>query len=418
MMARLMPPVFLLITASVAVAQVVGPVKIQRRNPVESAAGVVNDVGELTYSVDEHGRATLTVGAHEGNAVVSDPYCIRLAPQRVLQPTEWAPTLSEGATVSDGRYVLFDKWKEDGTVRTVTFETGNPLHEISRVTFDAYVNLVKLEKKASGNKYTITATADYDSFWDPAENGARCYISNVVVHVWTGSQRVSEVDFTVSDIKVTDGAGTVNWSDLRPGIHRRYDGRTGVEWSKFPAIASVRLDGHPVLYDWFGSVRTGMVPGTTNRWHMAVNGVPVVEVSPGVTEVSEQLRILSLRFLADDRIELAISSALESPVTVQTVDTLEGNPAWMDIQSGLTSSYPEKTTVTVDGSPVPAYILTLGVDPAAPSGFYRAKSMLPGLGTTSIHIKNCDFYVDGVKLGIVTQTVNSVQYEFLGRAIQ
>ena len=103
-------------------------------------------------------------------------------------------------------------------------------------------------------------------------------------------------------------------------------------------------------------------------------------------------------------------------LTIMPLAALGG--AWSDVSSGLVSSYPAKTTAYYNGSPVPAYALTLAIDPEATGGFYRAKSTLPSYGETKLEIKNCALYYAGHRLGIVTQLVSGVTYEVLGRVIE
>lgn len=414
-MIRIVTLVALLAVLDASSAEI-GPIKIQRRNAIEHSMGTLNAEGEITYAVDDAGRGVLTVGAHEGNVVVSDPCAIRLAPQRILAPAEWAPALSDGVTAdASGTYSVFAAYKVADTVRSIVIETGDPLQTIARVTYDSDYYMAMIDKTISGNSCTISVASTYDSFWDPAGHGTRCYISNVVVYVWSSDSRSSAVDYTVSDLTMTDTIGSVKMSGLRQWVMDRYDADTGHLWSRYPALERVRLAGHSLWFDAFGGVRAGMSGGATNRWQLVANGATVMELTPGVTETSDQLMIVGFEQTSPSQLVFQVSSALEAPVTLQSAATLDSS--WADVVGGLTSSYPAKTTVDFNGQTVSAYTLTLAVDPETTEGFYRAKTTLPSYGVTSLEIKNCALIYQGHPLGIVTQVVDGVSYEVLGRVL-
>ena len=396
----------------------IGPIKIQRRNNIEFSHGTLNDAGELTYTVADNGTAVLTLGSAEGNAVVSDPFAIRLAPQRVLAADEWAATLGDGVVLNaQGVYEFFKAYKTGSTVRTLTLAPVNPLVKIARVTCNIDNYLITDRSATTENSYTLTGTSTYDSFFDPYNNGAWMYVSNIVVYAWVGDERVSSVDFTLSDLAVTDDLGTYNMSDLRQWIMTRYDDYTGNQWSKFPATQAVKLADKPIWFDALGVVRmSSWQSADTNTVAITVNGSPVLEILPGVPEFTDQLKVVDYQINGETQAVFYVSATLNTPVGLQQSATLD--PVnWSDITTGLTSSYPTISQRTVSGVTYGVYVLTLTLNSAATGAFYRVKSSVGTIGATTLEIKNCTLIYKGHPLGIVTQVVDGVSYEVLGRVL-
>ena len=401
-----------------ACAAELGPIKIQRRNDIEFSHGVLNDAGELTYTTTENGMGVLTLGTAEGNAVVSDPFAIRLAPQRVLAADEWAATLSDGVVLNaQGVYEFFNAYKTGDTVRTLTLAPVNPLVKIARVTCNIDNYMITVKPTTTENAYTLTGTSTYDPFFDPNNRGAWMYVSNVVVYAWVGYERVSAVDFTLSDLAVTDDIGTYNMSDLRQWIMTRYDAYTGNQWSKFPATQAVKLADKPIWFDALGVVRmSSWTLADTNTVAITVHGSPVLEISPGVPEFSDQLKVVDYQINGETQAVFYVSATLNTPVGLQQSASLD--PVnWADITEGLTSSYPAISQRTVSGVTYGVYVLTLTLNPAATGAFYRVKASVGTIGATTLEIKNCTLIYNGHPLGIVTQVVNGVSYEVLGRVL-
>lgn len=404
--------------AVTAVGAELGPVKIQRRNDVEFTHGVLNDPGELTYSIADGGTAVLTLGAAEGNVVVSDPFAIRLAPQRVLSPNEWAVTLGDGVTMSDaGAYVFFDAYKTEDTVRLMSVTPVNALTKIARVTYDINSYMVNVVRSTTEDKITWTGTSTYDIFMDPLDKGGRMFVSNIVVYAWEGDERTATVDFTLSDLSVTDKTGTYNMSGLRQWIMSRYDSKTGDQWSKFPATHSVRLADKPLWFDSVGVVRlSSWSGGDTNTVAFTVGGTPVFEITPGAAEMTDQLKIVDYVLRGDTQAVFYVSAYLNVPIGLQTTASLD--PAnWADVSTGLTSTYPTISSHTVGDTTYNVFVLTLALNPASPGGFYRAKASVGSVGATTLEIKNCTLVYKGHPLGIVTQVVGGVTYEVLGNIV-
>lgn len=402
--------------AAGAFAAEIGPISLQRRNDVEFSHGVLNDAGEITYTVDDAGRGVLTLGAAEGNTVVGDPFAIHLAPQRILSPDEYGVEITGGELTSAGAYEIFDAYKVAGTVRTLTLAPVNPLVKIARVTYDSSSYLIDIDKTTTEGGMTLTCTSDYDSFWDPSGNGAHMYVSNLVVYAWTGDARVSTVDFTLSDLAVTDDLGGYNMSELRSWITARYDSTTGDQWSKFAATHPVRLADRQIWFDSLGVTRLGALASSgTNRVSITVNGTSIMEITPGASEYTDMLKIVDYEMGATQAV-FYVAAALLSPVTLQTTPTLDPLD-WSDVSTGLVSSYPTTSIHTVDDTTYTVYTLTLSIDPEAATGFYRIKSSVGAIGATTLEIKNCALIYQGHPLGIVTQVVDGVSYEVLGRVL-
>lgn len=402
--------------AAGAFAAEIGPISLQRRNAVEFNHGVLNDAGEITYTVDDAGRGVLTLGAAEGNTVVGDPFAIHLAPQRILSPDEYGVEITGGELTSAGTYELFDAYKVADTVRTMTLTPVNPLVKIARVTYDSSSYMIDIDKTTTEGGMTLTCTSNYDSFWDPAAHGAHMHVSNIVVYAWTGDARVSTVDFTLSDLAVTDDLGGYNMSELRSWITARYDSTTGDQWSKFSATYPVRLADRQIWFDPLGVTRLGSLASSgTNRVSIAVNGTSVIEITPGASEYTDMLKIVDYE-MGTTQAVFYVAAALLSPVTLQTTPTLDPLD-WSDVSTGLVSSYPETSSRTVGDTTYSVYTLTLSIDPEATSAFYRVKSTVGLIGATTVEIKNATLIYNGVPLGIVTQVVEGVSYETIGRVL-
>lgn len=409
--------IIVMLASSVSMAAEIGPVKIQRRNDVEFVRGVRNDVGELTYSVGSDGRGTLTVGASEGDVVVSDPFAIRLAPQRILAADEWAATLDGAITLTaDGVYKLFDAYKGVPAARTLTISAANPQVKLARVTYGSTSYMVDVTKTTTEQSCVIRGVSDYDSFWDPAGHGAHMHVSNIVVYAWTGYERTAQVDFTLADLTVTDSLGKYNMSALRTWITARYDHRTGDKWSQFPATHPVRLADRQIWFDPLGIVRmSSFQTDGTNAVAIMVNGSPVLEIVPGSAERTEQLKIVDYSAGATQAV-FWVSAALGAPIVLQRTEVLE--PAnWGDVSTGISSTYPNTVQRTVGDTAYTTYRLTLAVDPEATSAFYRVKSTVGLIGATTVEIKNATLIYKGVPMGIVTQVVDGVSYETIGRVL-
>ncbi len=395
-----------------------GPVKIQRRNDVEFSHGALNDQGELTYTIAGNGTSVLTLGSAEGNAVVSDPFAIRLAPQRILSAGEWAATLGDGVTLNEqGVYEFFDAYKTGDTVRSMTIAPVNSLVKIARVTYG--INNYFINNKVAQTEESVSwsGTSTYNSFLDPYDKGAWMYVSNIVVYAWVGDERISSVDFTLSDLSVTDKTGTYNMSDLRQWIKTRYDSKTGDQWSKFPATQAVNLSDNQIWFDPLGIVRmSSWQSADTNTVAITVNGTPVLEIVPGATEFSDQLKIVDYQINGSTQAVFYVSATLNSALGLQSTASLD--PAnWSDISAGLTSTFPTISQHSVSGVTYDVYVLTLILNPSVASGFYRVKSTVSAIGATTLEIKNCTLIYNGHPLNIITQVVDGVTYEVLGNVI-
>lgn len=402
--------------AAGAFAAEIGPISLQRRNDVEFNHGVLNDAGEITYTVDDAGRGVLTLGAAEGNTVVGDPFAIHLAPQRILSPDEYGVEITGGELTSAGAYEIFDAYKVAGTVRTLTLAPVNPLVKIARVTYDSTAYMVDVTKTTTEQACVVRGVSRYDSFFDPLDRGGWMHVSNIVVYAWAGDERRASVDFTLSDLTVTDDVGNYNMSGLRTWITARYDHRTGDQWSQFPATHPVRLADRQIWFDPLGITRMSSIQAAgTNAVAILVNGSPVLEIIPGAAERTDQLKIVDFQMESTQAV-FYVSAALGAPVVLQRTEVLE--PAnWGDVSTGISSTYPNTVQRTVGDTAYTTYRLTLAVDPEATSAFYRVKSTVGLIGATTVEIKNATLIYKGVPMGIVTQVVDGVSYETIGRVL-
>lgn len=409
-----------LMVALAAQAAEVGVIKIQRRNPVEFHRGVLNEEGELTYEIDHAGRGILTVGSNQGNALVGDPFSIQLAPQRILEPEEWGATLDSGIELTaDGTYKIFAGIKEAGVSRSMTIAPVNPATKVARVTYQSYYTgvLVKLDATQTEQGLTLLGRSIYTAFWDPNDKGGFLLVSNIVVYAWVGDARLSSVDFTLSDLSITDNTGSYTMAGLRQWIMARYDYRTGDRWSQFSATHSVRLADKPIWFDPLGVVRMSAHSGgeSADGVSIFVNGSPVFVITPGATEETDQLKIVDYQMGATQA-TFYVSAALKSPITIQCATTLAAS-SWSDVSTGVTSTYPTISQRIVGGEVYSVYVLTLPLDPDAANVFYRVKTSVGAIAANQIEIKNATLVYNGHEIGIVTQVINGVTYELLGRVV-
>jgi hypothetical protein len=154
----------------------------------------------------------------------------------------------------------------------------------------------------------------------------------------------------------------------------------------------------------------------TNTVAITVNGTPVLEIVPGATEFSDQLKIVDYQINGSTQAVFYVSATLNSALGLQSTASLD--PAnWSDISAGLTSTFPTISQHSVSGVTYDVYVLTLILNPSVASGFYRVKSTVSAIGATTLEIKNCTLIYNGHPLNIITQVVDGVTYEVLGNVI-
>ena len=346
--------------------------RIQRRETSE-AASAQNIVGELTYSIDEPGAATLRVGTSDsGTVVVSDPYAIRIAPRRRLTPGEYSVTMSPGAYIrEDGAYVLAkDVTAQDGAVtNTLTIrpvQDGVKLAEV-RTLIDALSG--GLRRDMTEERCVLTGITK--SEYNPGAIGSpgRLIVTNITVWAWAGDVRDTLLDCEATPVSFKDQLGNTSLWGLRKWVCDRYDGRTAEYWAQHPAVESVRLNGHSLLYTPGGTLRSESNDGEI-AWYSG--GICVMRIVGGSTTNSAELNIRAIDASGDGPVTLDVTAALGVPVRIEVCDDIKLQE-W-HVAPGQSSSYP--STVSVKG--VNCYRVTVPLDPDADAAFYRAAATLPG----------------------------------------
>ena len=411
-------PFFLLAATAIAAdpAHSSPMARIQRRATSE-AATAQNAVGELTYSIDEPGAAVLRVGTSDsGTVVVSDPCAIHIAPRRQLDPGEFAIRVSGAHTTNpDGSIVLATNVLDVVVTNSVTISPVDPAVKISSVTWDLIIDGaskgVKRETTEEAATLTVAVTSQDMPLGEPPELGM-ALLKGVKVWVWASDRRTVELDTETHPVPFRDRLGSTSLWDLRSWTTNRYDWRTAEHWAEFAAMDTLRLAGHTVHYTTGGSLRSSVDSGV---WTYYASGVPVIQVVAGVSTNSpatEELKILAID-VSDEATGAVIdvSASLGVPVFIDSCNDLE-TAEWTRA-TGQTSTYP----VTVQSAKgLPAYRVTVPIDPTATRCFYRAAATIDGEGATrtiKIGGESTAIYIDGQRCAWTNITVSGATLRVL-----
>ena len=380
--------------------------RIQRRTTSE-AATAQNAVGEVTYSIDEPGAATLRVGTSDsGTVVASDPCAIHIAPRRKLSPEEYAVRVSGEHTVfPDGSILLATNVTGAAVVtNVVTLTPVDPAVKLSSVTWDLASSgscgrVRTLAEDAA--TLTVHVTSEEMPPPEPPQPGM-ALLRGVTVWAWTSDRRTVELDTETHPVPYRDALGATSLWELRSWTTNRYDWRTAEHWAEFPADSTVRLAGHTVHYSAGGALRSMVDAGT---WSYYASGVPVIRVVSGVSTNSaatDELNILAIA-LEGTNVLIDVSASLAVPVYIDSAPDLTSGE-WFRV-IGQTSTYPN--TVSVGG--LPAYRVTVPIDPSATSCFFRASATIDGSGASrALHLGGTStaLYIDGQRCAWTNITVS------------
>lgn len=358
--------------------------RIQRRDSVE-AATAQNAVGELTYSTDEPGTATLRVGtSNKGTVVVSDPFAIHIAPRRRLDPDEYSVTLSTGAYVrADGAYVLAqDVYLSDGAVtNTLTVLPIDPAVKLAEVRYQAVEHDSRMTRDLTEDRCTFTGITTGAVTPTSMLQPGCLVVTNITVWAWAGHVRDSVLDCETAPVPFRDQIGNTSLWGLRAWVTNRYDARTAEHWAGFPALDTVRLAGREIHYSAGGGLHSKAESGA---WTYYASGVPVIRVVAGVatndTRTAE-LKVLAIDVHGEGGAAIDVSASLGVPVYIDTRADLDA--AWVRAPV-QTSTYPD-TVLTKKG--LPAYRVTVPIDPSADRCFYRAAATIDdSVSTRALHL--------------------------------
>lgn len=378
--------------------------RIQRRATAE-AATTQNAVGEITYSIDEPGAATLRVGTSDsGTVVVSDPCAIHIAPRRKLEPEEYSIRVSGAHTAyPDGSILLATNILNGAVTNVITVTPTDSAVKLSSVSWDiAWGGSVGRVRDTTEDVATCRVTTTYDTPPPPSERvPGWSVLRGVVVWAWTSDRRTIELDTETHPVPYRDALGATSLWDLRAWTTNRYDWRTAEHWAEFPADSTIRLGGHTVHYSAGGALRSMVDSGT---WTYYASGVPVIEIVSGVStnSATDEINILAITLEGTNAV-IDINASLGVPVYVDSAPDLVSGE-WFRV-IGQSSSYPE--TVTVGG--ITAYRITVPLDPSATSAFYRATATVDGSGATrtlKLGGESTALYIDGVKCAWTNLVVN------------
>lgn len=369
--------------------------RIQRRATAE-AATTQNAVGEITYSIDEPGAATLRVGTSDsGTVVVSDPCAIHIAPRRRLQPDEYAIRVSGDHTVyPDGSIVLATNVVDGVVTNVVTVRPVDPAIKLSSVSWDL-ADSIGAGRRRDMTEDAATLTVYVEAIENPPPSPPTpgwALLRGATVWAWASDRRTVELDTEAHPVPYRDALGATSLWDLRTWITNRYDWRTAEHWAQFPAVDTVRLAGHTVHYSAGGALRSMVDAGA---WKYYASGVPVIEIVSGVStnSATDEIKILAIDLDGDSAI-IDVSASLGVPVFIESEPSLYSGE-WFRVH-GQTSSYP--STVSVKG--LPAYRVAVPIDPAAQAAFYRATATIDGQGATrtlKLGGTSTTLYIDGVR---------------------
>lgn len=387
--------------------------RIQRRTS-EEAATAQNAVGELTYSLDEPGAATLRVGTSDsGTVVVSDPCAIHIAPRRKLAVGEYAIRVSGAHTVfPDGAILLATNVLAGVVTNVVTVVPIDPAIKLSSVSWDlATGGDVGRQKTFAEDAATLETHTTFRV--DPPIGGGPNHVPGfavlrgVEVWAWTTERRTVELDTETHPVPFRDRLGSTSLRDLRAWTTNRYDWRTAEHWAEFPAMDTVRLAGHMVHYSIGGALRSKYDSGA---WTYYASGVPVLRIVSGVStnSATDELRILAIDLDGDSAI-IDVSASLGVPVYIDSASTLDAPYTRV---SGQSSSYP--ATVSVKG--LPAYRVTVPLDPTAQAAFYKATATIEGgAENRAVHIggETTALYIGGVRAAWTNITVGGATLRVL-----
>ena len=405
--------VFAIATADGVPAHSSPMTRIQRRTTSE-AATAENAIGELTYSTDEPGTATLRVGTSDsGTVVVSDPFAIHIAPRRRLEPDEYGVTLSTGAYVrADGAYVLAENvYLDDGAVtNTITVRPVDPAVKLAEVRYQAVEHDSRMTRDLTEDRCVLTGVTTGavtpTSFLQPGS----LVVTNLTVWAWAGHVRDSVLDCETAPVPFRDQLGSTSLWGLRAWVTNRYDARTAEHWAGFPALDTVRLAGREIHYSAGGGLHSKAESGA---WTYYASGVPVIRVVAGLatndTRTAE-LKVLAIDIHAEGGAAIDVSASLGVPVYIDTRADLDA--AWVRAPV-QTSTYPN-TVLTKTG--LPAYRVTVPIDPSADRCFYRAAATIDDtVATRALHLggESTALYIDGQRCAWTNIVVNGATLRVL-----
>ena len=387
--------------------------RIQRRASAE-AATAANAVGELTYSVDAPGEAVLRVGTSDsGTVVVSDPCAIHVAPRRRLDAGEYSVTVSGDHTVyADGSILLATNVVSGVVTNVVTVRPVDPAVALASVSWDLAHGLGTTSSKTNaGDVATLAVRTTFIENppigGEPTKVPGWSLLRGVEVWAWTTDRRSVELDTETHPVPFRDALGSTSLWDLRSWVTNRYDWRTAEHWSEFPASDTVRLAGRTVHWSAGGALRSEYDSGA---WTYYASGVPVIRVVSGVStnSATDELKILALELEGTNAL-VYVSASLGVPVYIDSAPTLDSPYTRV---AGQTSTYP--STVTVKG--LPAYRITVPLDPAATAAFYRATATIDNSAANrAVHIggEATEIYIDGVRAAWTNITINGATLRVL-----
>lgn len=368
---------------------------VPRLADAEIAANVQLDVAELAAHVGPDGAASLLLGTSDhGTVRVTDPFAVHFAPRRLLRPGEYAVRFDSGYYRDDGTIVLAEDVEAGIVTNRLVIEAVAPGVALASATCDLkgagyYAQPWDVSDAAIGRTFFVHT----DKIGGVGGPGY-LWVSNIAVWAWTSERRSATWDTLVETVDLRDSMGTVPVSGLRRWICDRYDGRTGEEWSLYPAAHTVSLAGRMVRLNSFGTLVSYFDDdgaNATNDWHLAAFGNPVVTVRPGIvsSSIGGAFRIVDYEPGADAA-TIYVNADLGTPVTVQACATLDG--PWLYV-AGQTSAYP----ATVQRGGVACYAVSVPVSPSAESAFFRARCTVDSDVSTELRIDNCVLYIDGRK---------------------
>ena len=388
--------------------------RIQRRAEAEVATAQ-NAVGELTYHVDtSHPAAVLRVGTSDsGTVIVGDPYAIHVAPRRKLDAGEFGIVVTGSYTANaDGSILLATNVVSGVATNTVTIRPIDPAVKIASVAFDLAALGAGRQKEVTEDRATLVVHTSQEDYPDPVGRvPGWAVLRGVTVWVWAGDRRDETWDTTTADLQIIDSMGSVAMSGIRRWVADRYDGRTGEEWSLYPANHRVNLAGQTVYWSSGGALRSQVDSGS---WSYYASGVPVLRVVSGVDGESrtEDLAILAITMdSANDLVQIDVNAALGVPVYIDSCNDLTVSD-WFRA-AGQTSTYPQ--TVSVGG--IPAYRVTVPIDPSAAAAFYRATATIGdgGAENRALHLGgvSTDLYIAGERCAWTNIVVNGASLRVL-----
>lgn len=340
----------------------------------------VAEPGALQWHRDASGAPYLSIGTFEGSRdAVRDRDALHRVPYVAIEPPDYSIALGDGATVSNGWFVLWSGEVTQGTpqVREISLAAAagweivavavtNIRPDAAQVVFDGGVAKVQCRQ--------TQPAPGFEARTDCAFGIARV----LAVDSMTSKGRDN---LTMGDYLFTDTVGDCSLGTLREWALGQHRGHMAEDWSRYPADPSrpVRLDGAPLVMDPFHRFRAEVRSGTNDLDTLAIcaAGRPALEIVSEVGGTNSAFRILS--FSQDGATARMAVTAIGTNVAVLAASgPLSPSMDWAEVEGAAVDYAPD----TEGGAPCWRVAF-----PAAAGRFFRARTTIGAESRTAVRVR-------------------------------